>query len=45
MLTAPLDGDNNFCGEGSHADYKYLYITDVSTMSIKTVFESGVCVK
>lgn len=45
MLTAPLDGDNNFCGEKDHAQYPYLYITDVSTLNINTVFGSGVCVK
>jgi len=45
-LMAPLDGNNNFCGhtEGFE-DYKKLYITSMKSINIKTIFNSGVCVK
>ena len=58
-LIAPLDGDSNICGYtdktatggANYADYKHLYIGDISNalspVSIATVsvFEYGVCVK
>lgn len=44
-LTAPLDASNNFCGEGDFVAYPKLFVSNTNTLSIKTLFESGVCVK
>lgn len=44
-LTAPLDASNNFCGEGNYTDYPRLFVSNTNTLSIKTLFNSGVCVK
>ena len=44
-LTAPLDGDNNFCGVTTgYEGYDRLYLIDLKG-SVQTIFNSGVCVK
>jgi len=48
-LTAPLDGNNNFCGEGKMKNYKYLYITNLlagesgGNLPV-AIFGTGICV-
>ena len=44
-LIAPLDADKNFCGEGSFSEYQYLYLTELDSIDITGIFDSGVCVK
>lgn len=45
-LTAPIDGDNNFCGSDSPVKkFQKLYITNLGQTDIKAIFQSGVCVK
>ena len=43
-LIAPLDADNNFCGQDLIKDYPLLYITKFDSLSITEIFSSSVCV-
>lgn len=43
-MTAPIDGNNNFCGIGDYADYEKLYFTDLG-LDVYGIFENSVCVK
>ena len=45
-LLAPLDGDKKFCGvtEGFE-DYPHLYITNLGSLDLAGIFDSGICVK
>jgi hypothetical protein len=44
-LTAPMNGDHDFCGFGSRKGYPKLYITNFATTNVMTIMKSGVCVK
>jgi hypothetical protein len=43
-LVAPLDADSNFCGQDNFTGYDYLYLTNLNTVDLPTIFSSGVCV-
>lgn len=43
-LVAPLDADNNFCGQDNLEGYGLLYITNFNSIEPSTIFKSGVCV-
>jgi hypothetical protein len=43
-LMAPLDADNNFCGQDELKNYPLLYITNFDSLSITEIFSSSVCV-
>ena len=45
-LTAPLDGDLNFCGiTPGYEEYSKLYITNFDGIDVFKIFKSAVCVK
>ena len=44
-MVGPLDADKKFCGFDDNEGYDYLLLSDLSTSSILSIFDHGVCVK
>ena len=39
-----MDGAGNFCGVGAFAGYPYVYISNLTPLSVPAIFKTAVCV-